>query len=148
VHDTEKAPHRYLEQVFIIARSHPKGLVTAFVLSAWYFCYNLMCLMAAWSNVTVVEVLYRGAFLFGGITMIFGPFLVITPTNPIVLKKESLLKRVVRQAQREETRRTTFAIFCLLTLLQGFVIYSLYDVLLNILQMSLALVLVIWYVPL
>ena len=85
----------------------------------------------------------RSSFVFAGIQMCFGPFLVVTPTNPIVLKKETVFKRMVRGAHKEETRRTALGVFALLTVIQLFVVYSLFDVLVNDLNMSLPMTLCI-----
>ena len=67
-----------------------------------------------------VNILMRASFSFAAITyippyeaiitaidafysMIFGPFLVLTPLKPIVLKKETFFKKLVRGAQKKET---------------------------------------------
>lgn len=58
----------------------------------------------------------------------FGPFLIFCPMKPIIVKQKAL-KKIVEGVQRKETRYFAFALFCLVTLMQGFVGYSLYNVL-------------------
>eukprot|EP00003_Mantamonas_plastica_P019588 TRINITY_DN318_c0_g1_i5.p1 TRINITY_DN318_c0_g1~~TRINITY_DN318_c0_g1_i5.p1 ORF type:complete len:1175 (-),score=431.78 TRINITY_DN318_c0_g1_i5:725-4249(-) len=61
--------------------------------------------------------------------MAFGPFLVLTPTRKITLKKETFFKKLVVGAQKDETRYFALAMFVVLTGMQVFVVYSIYVVL-------------------
>lgn len=72
--------------------------------------------------------MWRSAFTFCGILLSFGPFLIFTPMRQIVVKQRAL-KKIVEAVQKKETRYVAFGLFCIITLLQGFVGYSLYGVL-------------------
>eukprot|EP00003_Mantamonas_plastica_P008201 TRINITY_DN1710_c1_g1_i1.p1 TRINITY_DN1710_c1_g1~~TRINITY_DN1710_c1_g1_i1.p1 ORF type:complete len:338 (-),score=113.78 TRINITY_DN1710_c1_g1_i1:1764-2777(-) len=94
---------------------------------------------------TNFNLMMRSSFLFAAVTMLFGPFLVLTPTKQITLKKDTFFKKMVVGAQKDETRYFAFGLFCFITLLQGFVVFSLWTVLSTLVELRLVLGIVIGY---
>jgi hypothetical protein len=58
--------------------------------------------------------------------MLMGPFLFLFPMKPLALKKETLFKKLVKGAQKEEVRWFAIFVFLVLTMAQGGTVYSLW----------------------
>ncbi len=66
----------------------------------------------------------RSSLILGALSMAFGPLLVFTPERKIYVKQR-IAVAIVRTAHAKETRYTSLGLFCLVTLAQGVVLYSL-----------------------
>eukprot|EP00002_Diphylleia_rotans_P020484 TRINITY_DN3973_c0_g1_i22.p1 TRINITY_DN3973_c0_g1~~TRINITY_DN3973_c0_g1_i22.p1 ORF type:complete len:1508 (-),score=360.05 TRINITY_DN3973_c0_g1_i22:327-4829(-) len=136
---TLSSAKKYVDTLFEISKVYPKGLASTFLFAAWFLSYNLVSVVTTFSASSEQETLMKASLVFGAVTTSLGPFLVLTPTRPIVLKKETFFKRMVEGAQKEETRRFALCCFVVLTFLQGFVAYSIWTVLYERLNQELLL---------
>eukprot|EP00045_Choanoeca_perplexa_P014091 m.163845 g.163845 ORF g.163845 m.163845 type:complete len:607 (-) comp16562_c0_seq2:1121-2941(-) len=67
----------------------------------------------------------RSSLILGAVFMIIGPLIVFTPQRKIVVRKNKLLRAMVRGANKKSTRWISFSVFCLAFAAQLIVLYSL-----------------------
>ncbi|KAJ5076517.1 protein diaphanous [Anaeramoeba ignava] len=127
----------YIQKTFEWSCNRPRSLAGSFISIAYYFAGTTFSLAAQYSGTSAMDIFMRSCFLFSAVTMGFGPFLVLMPTKKVILKKETFFKKLVRFSHKKETRYTFFVIFCLITIMQGFVTYSLWHTLNDILGIDL-----------
>ncbi|KAJ3443944.1 t-snare domain-containing protein [Anaeramoeba flamelloides] len=114
----------YLTKTFQLSRDKPKTLAFTFISVAYYLAGTTFSLAERYHGGKDLDVFMRSCFVFAAITMGFGPFLVLSPTEKIILKKETFFKKLTRGAQTKDARTGFLMIFIVITLMQGCVVFS------------------------
>ncbi|KAJ3429895.1 guanylate-binding family protein [Anaeramoeba flamelloides] len=127
----------YITKTFQLSETKPHSLAGSFTSIAYYFAATTFSLSIKYVGSRDVDVFMRSCFLFAAITMGLGPFLVLSPTEKTILKKETFFKKLTRGAQTKEARTGFLMIFIVITIMQGCVVFSLWHSLNDVLNLDL-----------
>ncbi|KAJ3425378.1 a-type inclusion protein [Anaeramoeba flamelloides] len=127
----------YITKTFQLSETRPHSLAGSFTSIAYYFAATTFSLSIKYVGSRDVDVFMRSCFLFAAITMSLGPFLVLSPTEKTILKKETFFKKLTRGAQTKEARTGFLMIFIVITIMQGCVVFSLWHSLNDVLNLDL-----------
>jgi hypothetical protein len=118
----------YFDTVYELAEAWPRTVAVVYLLSAWAFAVfmgGLALLVGPSDGVTLTP----ASLWYASTSLALGPFFVFTPIRPILLAKRSILRAAATFARKDSTRKTTFALFVVLTALQALVAYDMYTLL-------------------
>jgi len=96
------------ELLSFLSTKHPKGMTLGVLLAAWFFGYSFLTLPLdaispdSSEEVNVEEVLFvKNLFIFAAIVLLFGPLLLLTPTNPIAIKSDRVFEEAAASGASE-----------------------------------------------
>ncbi|KAJ3434217.1 ran-binding protein m [Anaeramoeba flamelloides] len=115
------------------SKKNPSMVAGLLLCGCSYIGYNIWSIANFFDSTHTIDILIRSSLAFGLMTIVFAPFLILVPTRPLTIDRDFLFKALTKNIKVPQQKNIypTF-VFILLVIMQGFVIFSIYELTYNI----------------